>query len=596
MNRLRKPSTSYNYNDDLNYEKQEFENVETADVEQPSSPKKTRRISKISKSNSTNEPEDEVYIPKRSGKRKQSVVKDLLKNDKNGIGNILESELVNQINLLKEELNDLKVENESLIKANNLNKEMLEEKSKEIEILNEKLKIFKEVVKKNESEIYNTKKNYYSSNANSNQQEYNNNNISSDSINALKQQNLDLFSDNEIFKIKYEELQKINLDLNSLNENLQIQLNTSKDKYANEMNDLYSKIADLEKTKVLLELKMKENSSISTNAYLTPRKESSGNMSASKSLNTSSLDQSGTKSRNIVTNLKNEVKILQKKNEDDKIIFENTVNIINEELKAKTLRIEELTQSLRKAEIEKCSLSEKVENIQKDYFQYINQANDYKCLGENALLKIERLNEINSKQKEFELRLNNTVGELESAKSDNEALKQTIERHKKMEIALKNELVLKEQELAKRSEMIKSIQAELSNINANIFSLNKENITLKSKLDLTENDILTKYDMELNAKNHELFILNEKISNFERHIENIKDKLLKKENMIKLKKQANFTLVEIIKSKRNEVKCLEAMQFMNSAVMIENIKKIRDKENEYLSQYFSVFFIFQIFL
>ena len=56
-----------------------------------------------------------------------------------------------------------------------------------------------------------------------------------------------------------------------------------------------------------------------------------------------------------------------------------------------------------------------------------------------------------------------------------------------------------------------------------------------------------------------------------------------------MKKSANYTLVEIIKSKRNEVKCVEAMQVMNSERMQENLSLIRQKENDLLKQYDNFF-------
>ncbi len=138
--------------------------------------------------------------------------------------------------------------------------------------------------------------------------------------------------------------------------------------------------------------------------------------------------------------------------------------------------------------------------------------------------------------------------------------------------------------MTKKTEIINKLQSELTSLNVENLTLKKENFTLKSKSESSETELISKYDYHLNSKNHEIYILDEKVFNFEKNLEKIKEKLIKKENIIKLKKIANVTFVEIIKSKRNEVKYLEAMQYMNSTGMEENIKEIRDSENELLNQ------------
>ena len=63
----------------------------------------------------------------------------------------MESELFIRIENLKSEVENLKEENIKILKKNQENNK---EKNKEIEVLNEKLKHLKEVIRKNESDIY----------------------------------------------------------------------------------------------------------------------------------------------------------------------------------------------------------------------------------------------------------------------------------------------------------------------------------------------------------------------------------------------------------------------------------------------------------
>jgi len=608
-NKLRKYSDLIlEYNE--NIESENLENTSEKEISRiQSSRRSTRRKSgkeKITKNNYiiNNNPYDKIC-----GKR-NSTVKDLCNNNNDKLGNFLESELISQINLLKEEINISKTDKENLIKGNKINLEKLEEKRKEIEILNEKLKYMKEVVKKTENDIYQTKKNN-SSNYTSLSSMTNNNNINindniirkkSEEFNSLKQENLDLFTENEILKVKVEELQKLNADLNNINQNINTQMNNYKQKYTLEITDLLQKLNDLEKEKLNLELKINElnnnNPTINNFSTLNGKEISSvlyystnsnrEYINLNSSLNNSCIEkefnQGGSKGKSILTNMKNEIKILQKKNQDEKLTFENTINLINIELKKKEENILELKEIIKKLEIEKYGLSNKFDNIEKDYFININQTKDFKISGENGVLLADKIRDLNLIKNDLENKLLSCSQNYKIIKTQNENLNQVIERQRKMELALKKEFQLKEEEMTKRTEIINILQSELTSLNVENLTLKKENFTLKSKSELSETELISKYDYDLNSKKHEIYILNEKVSNFEKNLEKIKEKLNKKENIIKLKKIANVTLVEIIKSKRNEVKCLEAMQYMNSAGMKENIKKIRDSENELLNQ------------
>jgi len=141
--------------------------------------------------------------------------------------------------------------------------------------------------------------------------------------------------------------------------------------------------------------------------------------------------------------MKNEIKILQKKNQDEKLIFENTINLINIELKKKEENILQLKEIINKLEIEKCGLSNKFDNIEKDYFININQTKDFKISEENAVLSADKIKELNIIKNDLENKLLSCSHNYKIIKTENENLSQVIERLRKMELALKKRISIK---------------------------------------------------------------------------------------------------------------------------------------------------------
>ncbi len=64
----------------------------------------------------------------------------------------------------------------------------------------------------------------------------------------------------------------------------------------------------------------------------------------------------------------------------------------------------------------------------------------------------------------------------------------------------------------------------------------------------------------------------------------MKEILKKKQSILENKKTINGILVDIIKVKRSEVQCLEALQYANSNNLKENLLKIRENEKILLSK------------
>ncbi len=141
--------------------------------------------------------------------------------------------------------------------------------------------------------------------------------------------------------------------------------------------------------------------------------------------------------------MKNEIKILQKKNQDEKLTFENTINLINIELKKKEENILQLKEIINKLEIEKCGLSNKFDNIEKDYFININQTKDFKISEENAVLSADKIKELNIIKNDLENKLLSCSHNYKIIKTENENLSQVIERLRKMELALKKRISIK---------------------------------------------------------------------------------------------------------------------------------------------------------
>jgi len=133
-----------------------------------------------------------------------------------------------------------------------------------------------------------------------------------------------------------------------------------------------------------------------------------------------------------------------------------------------------------------------------------------------------------------------------------------IERtKKKMEKALKNELILKDEELLRRSEAIKEARSENDKLVDDMMMLKKENFSLISKVEVLDIEIRNKTENESKIRMQEMKQLKEKEGKYYKTINELKETLKKKQRIIDNKKKMNLLLVDLAKinKKKKKEKC-----------------------------------------
>ncbi len=516
------------------------------------------------------------------------------KNSKNTYADLLHynldsahEEMRLKLEALTEELGLFRKEKETLISELTTQKEETRRKEKEIEILKSnndanslkaQLDNFSNNVDRLNTDLSMTRKNL----------NFENNNMVTlppqcdhmDELRKLKKEVTDKEGYVDILNLKIDELTKSNVDLLSLNESLKDQLNKRTEKMNREMTILYSQIKDLELKKS--EFERLNRSLIDSN--LEEREKEKERFDSS----ILSTPQTPVKNNDkALQELKSENKQLNKKIEEIKSKYEKEISSLKNEIFIKENRIKETDFQLTKIDKE---LKEKTDS-------YSLMKDEYNLCKEKIRemkVKLENLNK-NSKLQEYEQEINKMKMDFDSSvkKKDTELqeLKETvelncaqIERLKKMEKALKNELNTKNDDLNKRQEMLREARQENDKLMDESMSLKKENFSLSAKLEVLEIEYKNKFESENKIRQNEVKTLREKESKYEKLILEMKETLKKKQRIIENKKRMNLMLVDLAKIKKGEVQCLETLHYTNSANIKETLIKIRENEKELLSR------------
>lgn len=506
--------------------------------------------------------------------KKINILKDITSNS-----NLVDSEIASAIFSLKEEIKKLTLEKE-LMNSNILKyKEMCSEKDRRIDILEEKLKHMKEVVMKCEDEMRNiniTRDSKYSG-QNLDDETYKKLNVENF---TLKRNISEIEGQLEILTMKNNELFSSNNNLTKLNDNLKDQIKKRKEKDQDEISNLLDKINNLTKEKIELDRKYKESIAIANNNFNTNVNSSfMSNYTSNFNLETITSSKDISDYRKQVANLKNENKNLVRKLEDFKNETEIEFAKLRSEILEKETNMNEVVRDFNKRENEISLLKKENSNLKEINLKLKEASSDLQMkitLLEKNTGNVSQLSNIKSELENIIKRKDTEIMELNHKLEDHAQL---LDRGKKLELALRSELISKESEISKRNEIIKEIQEELEKFNDENILLKKENSSLKSTVEYKESEILHKYENSIKNKNQEIFILKEKEFKYEKIVIEMKEILKKKQFLIENKKKINLLLVDIVKIKRGEVQCLEALRLTNSINLKENLDKIRSNES-----------------
>jgi len=500
--------------------------------------------------------------------------------------NLLDSEYVSTIDKLKEEIKSLKNEKETFKEQFT---DLRTKKDKEIEILNEKLKHLKSVIVNCEEEIKELTEKNLSTNEMS---QYINNPATEKELEKLREENLALIKSLneregqlEILKMNQTNLRKSNEELTKSNQDFKEQLIKRKEKEENEINKLLEFIHQLQKEKIELEAKLMQ--SIAKLEYGTNSVSVNSKYDIAEALTNLNQDKDKNSSE-ILLNYKRQIINLKNDNKNlisdlEKFRFDTQIEIIklNSELKEKSENYEKVFKDFTKLEIE-------LTGLRKENSDLLNSNRQMKELTQKIQSRLNlterNSNKYNKNFAQLEENLRNKENELRDLKSKIECNSQLLERAKKMESALKEELNFKENEIVKRREIIKEIQDQLENLNEENLKLKKENIQVKSKLELKEIEIMNKYENSIKIKNEENVVLKSKIGIYEKYIPEFKKEIEKKRLRIKKIKKLNSLLVELLKVKKNQMQCMEALQYTNSLNIKDNLRKFENDEKNLLKE------------
>ncbi len=508
------------------------------------------------------------------------------KNTKKPYADLLQSnmdfaheEMKLRLEALTEELGQCRKDKDSLVNQLENQKESLKRKEKEIELIKQDYEtnsIQKQI------DNYNSNVDRIGENLKRLENSNNSNNTIAqcdhlEELRKLRKEVAEKEGYVDILNLKIDELTNNNSDLQNLNESLKDQLHKRTEKMNKEMTTLYSQIKELEKKKSEAE---NLNSSINLK---TPDDYNHEALHISSHINTNIL-----KPNKSLEELKSENKKLDKKLEEIKSKYEKEIFNVKTELSIKDAKLKEVElkfETLNNQYLDKC---ESFSNVKIEYDmckeKIIEMKNKLEELNKNSKLQ-EYEFEINKMKVEFENSSKKKDNELQEMREAVELHQSQIERLKKMEKALRNELSSKNEEINKRQEMLKQAGLENDKLMDENILIKKDNFTLTSKLELLQIDYKNKIENENKLRQNEIKSLREKEKKYENLISQLKETLTKKVRIIENKKTMNLLLVDLAKIKKVEVQCMETIHYTNSTNIKETLNKIRENEKEILSKY-----------
>lgn len=555
---------------------------------------------------------------KRDKDKEKKGLGDLLTNN---LGSLLDNELKTSLKNLKEELEVVKEDRERLLYELSAKKEELRKKELEVETLrgNTVNNIYKMHFENLEKMDLVDKANFLTDQERSKYQE---------EIKRLKNELFDREGQLDIFQLKIDELNKNNSDLNKTINILNEQMSKKKEKIDKEMENLSKQILELEAKKsefgiqlIKLAGKFGQNININdlmnninsgnllnnldhagkfnlilgNNSNLTNeqirktvlnRLSNNKNNPMNKDSNEFYLTYEGKK---ILADLKNDNKNLLRKMDDLKSKYEREIINLQTEMGYKDEKMADLEALLKKKDK---ILSE----ITNDQFSCKSEIDFAKLKLENYTSKADKIDEwnheLNRIKKDFELIMRKKDLEINDLKETLDTVHLSLDRSKKMEAVLRNEINNRELEIENSQVKLNEKLNDIDNLNDELINLKKENFNLKSSLTLGEIEFKNKFELENQLRNQEMKLLKENIEKYDKYIYSLKERVEKKRKIIRSIKHMNVILCDLARVKKGEIQCLETLQYNNSENIRNSLYEIRKTEKELLIKY--KFFIIKL--
>lgn len=483
-----------------------------------------------------------------NAKKKNSILKNL--TDTHSTTSI-ETELLTQIKQMKEENEKLKKELQNYAKAVEEGKKLkdrVKEQNKEIAILEEKLNLYDSAQAKNEEEFVEEIKTEFD-------EKY------KEKVEALTNQAAKL--SNELsaktaaitsLEVKVSDDKQTIDNLNNLIKNLQDQITKRNANDLFEIDGLMEKVAHLETEKEEQSQKIKELTE-QLNNYST-------NYSTISTVSSSEINGIP-EYKKALSKLKLELKAQTKKNEETKLELENQVKKKEILIVKSEEKVKELESTVEIIVAENDELKKENDNLIENLKKFGENVNNKEENSEISKLKAE----IEKIKKESETQIN----ELNQKINENNIM---IEKYKNLEIVYKQQLNDKNKDTESKTSFINEIQTCLNKQIDDNLKLKQENIQFGN-----EKKNFTKKIEELKEKISKLNSeLGEKKTLLEKTTNELNESIKKKKKIISIKKKENVILADIVILKRSEIQCIEALQYVQSDSIKENLDNLREKE------------------
>ena len=179
---------------------------------------------------------------------------------------------------------------------------------------------------------------------------------------------------------------------------------------------------------------------------------------------------------------------------------------------------------------------------------------------------------MNSMKESFEFTKNKDGKKIKIFENEISDLSMNLEKMKKIENLLKDEINKKDRQLLKSNEIIKTSNIEYEIISDENLHLKKELSNFKNKQ--TSNVIVKELETELNVYKQNMLLMEEEKNNFMKKIE-------REKKIIMNKSDQNYSMVDLLKVMKQEISLLQTnVQLDND--MINKFKELRQSENKAL--------------
>ena len=279
--------------------------------------------------------------------------------------------------------------------------------------------------------------------------------------------------------------------------------------------------------------------------------------------------------KNQISEYKSEKHNLAKKIEEIKKKADKEINSYNSTINQKDKKLHDYEIKINSLEFELRKQIEEYDRIKQDY----NLCKDKIPVLKNKLDVIHKSKfgndneeEINSLKESYELTLNKRNKEIKKFENEISDLSMNLEKMKKIENLLKDELNKKDKQLSKSNEIIKSSQNENEDIAEENLLLKKELAIIKNKQ--FPNSNMKELETELNACKHNILLMEEGKAIFKKKIE-------REMEIISNKSEQNFSMVDLLNVMKQEISLLQIYVQPNDDLK-QKYKELKQNEHKVL--------------